>query len=83
MTVENLEVKLVKNNLEVSLKVEKNKLKIDGTKLSSIKTLEDLRQLGNLIEDVYEQAFYRLTEDSEAECECCVPEDVPPALACS
>ena len=83
MTVENLEVKLVKNNLEVSLKVEKNKLKIDGTKLSSIKTLEDLRQLGNLIEDVYEQAFYRLTEDSEAECECYVPEDVPPALACS
>ena len=28
MTVENLEVKLVKNNLEVSLKIEKNKLKI-------------------------------------------------------
>ena len=83
MTVENLEVKLVKNNLEVSLKVEKNKLKIDGTKLSSIKKLEDLRQLGNLIEDVYEQAFYRLMEDSEDECGCCVPEDVPPALACS
>ena len=83
MAVENLEVKLVKNNLEVSLKVEKNKLKIDGTKLSSIKTLEDLRQLGNLIEDVYEQAFYKLMGKGEYECECCVPEDVPPALACS
>lgn len=83
MTVENLEVKLVKNNLEVSLKVEKSKLKIDGTKLSSIKTLEDLKELGSLIEDVYTQAFYKLMEDNEAKCECCVPEDVPSALACS
>lgn len=83
MTVENFGVKLLKNNLEVSLKVENNKLKIDGTKLSSIKTLEDLKELGSLIEDVYTHAFYKLMEDNEAKCECYVPEDVPPALACS